>query len=758
MCGIRRFWRGRRQLCARPVLTFALCWSLVLFHGLVARAAISSSGDISPVPPPAGGAVGISLVIGNVDVGTMNINTTGGPSPLTSPQNAVLGLGITGIGIVNMSGFGSDWTLTTSTGDMIVGQNGAGSLNLSNLAFVSVLDDLFMATQFDSLGEISISGLGTIVDIGDDANIGQRGQAAIDISNGGRLVTDQNIIGDEPAGDGRVTLSGQFSLWRTSNTMTIADAGRALLQIFDGGRVETTAPSGIISATIASQAGSTGTVEVVGLGSIWQNALGIVVGDFGNGTLLVDEGGRVSIGTGANLFTIGRQIGSIGHVEVSGPDSLVSAATTEVGDSGDGTLRILNGGRVVSGAVVIADNSSARGVVLIDGVGSSWEVAGEINISDPGEAHLTISNGGLARSSSLTRVATLGRLTLDDGRLEIGGTVGLLNTGLVDGNGTIESLKVDNNAGGRLRPQGAEALILTGTLNNAGLVEVQSGILEVMGPTNNNNDIDARDGAILRFRGGVGLDNNSGSQLAITSGVVDVFGSVGNGAGAEIAVGGTAVAVFHDVVINAGTIFVQPGGEVFMLENLGFSAGSALGVGLQAIDETDPGTEASDAFGQVQVSGAASLAGTLEVSLLGGYMPMAGDAFQVLTASGGRSGMFSNEILPALNGGLNWDVQYNPNSVVLSVIGSGLPGDYNQDGRVDAADYVVWRKNDATQAGYNLWRTNFGRTAGSGTGASAGATVAVPEPTATFIVLTASLAALYRRRSAVGPVLSPARD
>ena len=41
-----------------------------------------------------------------------------------------------------------------------------------------------------------------------------------------------------------------------------------------------------------------------------------------------------------------------------------------------------------------------------------------------------------------------------------------------------------------------------------------------------------------------------------------------------------------------------------------------------------------------------------------------------------------------------------------------LQGDYNTDGVVDAADYVVWRKTDGTNpAGYNTWRTNFGRTA-----------------------------------------------
>ena len=39
-----------------------------------------------------------------------------------------------------------------------------------------------------------------------------------------------------------------------------------------------------------------------------------------------------------------------------------------------------------------------------------------------------------------------------------------------------------------------------------------------------------------------------------------------------------------------------------------------------------------------------------------------------------------------------------------------LPGDFNHDGTVDAADYVVWRKTDGTQAEYNTWRTHFGQT------------------------------------------------
>jgi polyhydroxybutyrate depolymerase len=66
-----------------------------------------------------------------------------------------------------------------------------------------------------------------------------------------------------------------------------------------------------------------------------------------------------------------------------------------------------------------------------------------------------------------------------------------------------------------------------------------------------------------------------------------------------------------------------------------------------------------------------------------------------------------------------------------------LAGDYNQDGTVDAADYVVWRKNDGTPAGYDTLRANFGRAAAAGayvvTGLAASSgelayVSAVPEP------------------------------
>jgi probable HAF family extracellular repeat protein len=71
---------------------------------------------------------------------------------------------------------------------------------------------------------------------------------------------------------------------------------------------------------------------------------------------------------------------------------------------------------------------------------------------------------------------------------------------------------------------------------------------------------------------------------------------------------------------------------------------------------------------------------------------------------------------------------------------STLPGDFNRDGSVDTADYVVWRKSDGAQPRYDSWRSNFGRSTGSGIGtvSSTDAAVMIPEP-ASLALATAGL-------------------
>ncbi|MEX0611017.1 MAG: PEP-CTERM sorting domain-containing protein [Pirellulales bacterium] len=74
-----------------------------------------------------------------------------------------------------------------------------------------------------------------------------------------------------------------------------------------------------------------------------------------------------------------------------------------------------------------------------------------------------------------------------------------------------------------------------------------------------------------------------------------------------------------------------------------------------------------------------------------------------------------------------------PNTNPNPALSEGLDGDFNGDGNVDAADYVVWRKNGGTLEDYNAWRDNFGAMSpGGGNGALS--TGAVPEPSSLVMV------------------------
>ena len=61
------------------------------------------------------------------------------------------------------------------------------------------------------------------------------------------------------------------------------------------------------------------------------------------------------------------------------------------------------------------------------------------------------------------------------------------------------------------------------------------------------------------------------------------------------------------------------------------------------------------------------------------------------------------------------NVNYNGQQTAsVEITGSFFSADYNQNGTVDAADYVLWRKNDSSQAGYDQWGAHFGQTTLSG--------------------------------------------
>jgi hypothetical protein len=91
---------------------------------------------------------------------------------------------------------------------------------------------------------------------------------------------------------------------------------------------------------------------------------------------------------------------------------------------------------------------------------------------------------------------------------------------------------------------------------------------------------------------------------------------------------------------------------------------------------------------------------------------------------------------------------FGDKAIFMNFAAAGIAGDYNNNGTVDAADYVVWRDNlntnntlpndpnggtvDTDQ--FNTWRANFGKTTGGGSSLTA-----VPEPSSAVAVILAAL-------------------
>jgi hypothetical protein len=166
-----------------------------------------------------------------------------------------------------------------------------------------------------------------------------------------------------------------------------------------------------------------------------------------------------------------------------------------------------------------------------------------------------------------------------------------------------------------------------------------------------------------------------------------------------------------------------------------------------------PGTQ----HDQLAATGSITINGNLEIAVVnsgnGFQLPGIGNPYTVLSAAGGLSGTVQNAAsLRSVAGGslVTWSISAGANNAVLQAMSITplLDGDFNGDGAVNAADYVVWRESqgginlaaDANRDGavdqvdLNIWRENFGD---PGDGSSAGWTTSVPEPSASWLAFFA---------------------
>ena len=166
----------------------------------------------------------------------------------------------------------------------------------------------------------------------------------------------------------------------------------------------------------------------------------------------------------------------------------------------------------------------------------------------------------------------------------------------------------------------------------------------------------------------------------------------------------------------------------------------------------------------LDVTGNAQVEGTLNVSFaVGAPSSQAGDAFDILDFAS-LTGIFESVVLPALPAGLVWDNSQLLSDGILQIV-AGLSGDYNDDGQVDATDYILWRKSygqagaglsadgngdlHVNDADYAVWKANFGASL-SGNSASIATTGAIPEPSSAALVallLGTAIVTQARRRN-----------
>jgi autotransporter-associated beta strand protein/T5SS/PEP-CTERM-associated repeat protein len=419
----------------------------------------------------------------------------------------------------------------------------------------------------------------------------------------------------------------------------------------------------------------------------------------------------------------------------------------------------------------------------------------------------TTINGGTILVANISGSATgPGDITINAGRLNIGvgessGSIlgNIINNGFVDfyrSDDTQYSGKISGT--GYIYKEGSGTLTLTNKHTYQGNTYIFGGTLKVGAherlpsttPVFNDGTLDLNDR--LQTIGSL-----SGSGNVMLGGGVLTTG--GNGRSTEFtgAISGSGIVVKEGTgtftlsginaytggsIINRGTVLfngVSLGGPVWALYNStlggnGFIGTPAYGSNLIIESNLAPGNNApgtltlsgdiifqpgsnyqveiaqrtTGAYDQLIVnktlepnSGKANLGGIVQVALLNSFTPVIGDSFQILFAAGGLSGKFSSLSVPAVSN-VRWELEYSGNSVFLNAVAT-VPGDFNGDLVVDAADYVWWRKYDSSPQSYDAWRTHFGNSIGNGLSADS----AVPEPSTMWLLAAAVLALPNRRRA-----------
>jgi T5SS/PEP-CTERM-associated repeat protein len=453
----------------------------------------------------------------------------------------------------------------------------------------------------------------------------------------------------------------------------------------------------------------------------------------GSGDVLIADDATLTLGASSSStshpFRLSARVITLtndGTLDVKFGSNVVGAGVS-VGELGKGTLNITNG-RVQGHFGVVGYGNGGDGEAVVSGSNSRWEIVGlTVGEKDGGRGALSITGGAQVHSDLQVFVGSEA-----DGTVTVSGAGSILNTGRLLIGFFVDGL---NPGAGRINIQPGATVSVSGET----VIFRQGSRLRLQGGTFDTEE--------LRFEGS--------GQFEWTSGTFHVGRYHGN------------------LVQPAGTL--APGHSAGSTTVLGDYTQQSAGILEIEIGGLAQGTQ----HDVLNVTGNALVGGRLDLSLIDGFVPTPGDNFVVLSAnmvSGAFNNVANGQRLATADGAGSFLVHYGPNSafdptlVLLSSFQtSGLPGDYNHNGVVDAADYVVWRDmlsqsgpglaadgngNGVIDAGdYDVWRAHFGQTTGSGSGVTAGlpgsVDAAVPEPASLALVCLFAVALLGFRRQDV---------
>jgi hypothetical protein len=512
----------------------------------------------------------------------------------------------------------------------------------------------------------------------------------------------------------------------------LGDAGR--LAITNGGAVTTTA-----GASLGGDFNTSGVITVSGA-STWSVGGTVIVGlSNGAGALVIQEQSQVYIGGGLH-------IGAGDYVSLGGGTIRFDGYSRSPSGAfyfDAGTIQ-LGGNRTIGSDAAITDLFGASPTIP---TGKALIVEGTAMLT--ASAPVTLSGGTL---SADTVLMVPGSRLSNTQPAQVPGVMIALAGSVIDATGanlTVgDATKVNGFYGNGTLLVGQNTV----TLADANDAVFDSAALATLGAGGSPGTLEAANGLTLDFGGNVTGFGSINTPNDVVKPLINNGHITGDSVAEAITLPGYVKGVgTFDNVNFTGTFAPGLSPTILSVGNVALSPTSTL---IMELGGTSPGS----GYDQILSSAALAFDGTLQVALINGFSPVAGQSFNLfdwLTTSD----TFDSLQLPTL-AGLAWDTSQLYTTGVLSLAAAGLLGDYNQNGEVDAADYVLWRDNlgsgtalanDDTpgvgQDDYTRWRANFGATAGSGVGAALEfSNSSVPEPNSICLLFLAAAAHCSRLR------------